>query len=68
MNDGKQHELLAQGYHRTAQSSPAHDETAWRLGRLNGLLGEIHIAHLTRTSAAVCLAVGSLLVLSGCRA
>jgi hypothetical protein len=66
MNDGKRQELLAERYRRIVLSSPGHRSSAEPLGRLNWLLAKIYIPHLTSRTWAVCLAVASLLALSGC--
>jgi hypothetical protein len=64
---GKKPELLA-AWSRRAMPSFQDPNTAQRLGPLHWLLASVYIPRLTGASSAVCLAVASVLALSGCTA
>ena len=64
---GKKPELLA-AWSRRAMPSFQDPNTAQRLGPLHWLLARVYIPRLTGASSAVCLAVASVLALSGCTA
>lgn len=68
MSDGQEQELVTEWYRRTVPNSQGHGNTSLRFGQRKWLANRICIPHLTNTSWALCLAVASLLAMSGCAA
>lgn len=66
VNRVKQQELPAESYHRSVLMSQGRSNTAQGLGRPNWPFAKSYIPHLMSRSGAACLAVPSLLALSGC--